>query len=254
MTETTAGIAAIDVETATKRYGSICEIGVAVQHDSGILAQAWDVRPPDNIFIDEFTALHHISGDDRADAPDFNDIWPEVRSMISGRIPICHNAEFDAAHINTALARAWSPDVFGPAACTLRMARLLWPSRTRPFSLVSLCEDNDIPLGENAHSARHDAAATLRIAELLMVDWHLVGSGRLMDLIVASDSPYEREPITDRQANYLASLAKGHGLNDQGLLMRADNKSRASLAIEILKSQPLDRIALDAVLQPALRV
>ena len=262
-------LAAVDVETATRLPGSICQIGVAVDLGGQVEARAWMVRPPGNSFIDEFVAIHGIDADDCADTPDFIDVWPEVRSMIDGHVPISHNAAFDAHQINAALARAGSDEMFGPSACTLRMAHLVWFDRQRPFKLSTLCEDWGIPLGEGAHDASYDAVATLHLAELLLDEWQNSGGGDLWALLDESDDGAEErsdeirdrlfsltgslEPITDKQADFLTSLAEERFLDPDELLVAAGNKYRASLAIDaLLSGKGLDRDEMQGALAAAL--
>ena len=262
-------LAAVDVETATRLPGSICQIGVAVNANGQIEARDWMVRPPGNRFIDEFVAIHGIDADDCANAPDFIDVWPEVRSMIDGHVPISHNAAFDAHQINAALDRAASDEAFGPSACTLRMAHLVWFDRPRPFKLSTLCEDWGIPLGEGAHDASYDAVATLHLAELLLDEWQNSGGGDLWALIDESnDGAEERsdeirdrlfkssgslEPITDKQTEFLASLAEERWLDPDEVLAAAGNKYRASLAIDaLLSGKGLDRDEMQETLAAVL--
>ncbi|MYA40488.1 MAG: hypothetical protein F4Z31_01665 [Gemmatimonadetes bacterium] len=243
--------AAVDVETATRLPGSICQIGVAVD-DGEIEAEAWLVRPPGNRFIDEFVDIHHIDSAACADAPDFIEVWPQVRARIAGCVPVSHNAEFDDRQINAALRRAGSDETFGPSACTLRMAHLLWFERQRSFALVNLCEDWGIPLGEGAHDASYDAVATLHLAELLLDEWQHSGGGDLWDLIDASDDGAEErsktimqrlfkingslEAATAPQAKYLAALAEERWLDPDEIVAAADSKYRASQLIDVFLS------------------
>lgn len=261
-------LAAVDVETATQLPGSICQIGVAVGGGE-IRSRAWLVRPPGNRFFDKFVDIHHIDAAACEDAPEFIDVWPEVRDMIDGHVPISHNAVFDDNQINAALRRAGSDETFGPSACTLRMAHLVWFDRPRSFSLSSLCEDWGIPLGAGAHDASYDAVATLHLAELLLEEWEHSGGGDLWDLIDESDDGAEGrseeirdrlfkisgslEPITDRQADYLASLAGQLLLDPEAILAAADNKYRASRLIDVLRSgSQLDDTALQDAIAAAL--
>ena len=261
-------LAAVDVETATRLPGSICQIGVAVG-GAEIKSRAWLVRPPGNRFIDEFVEIHHLDAAACADAPEFIEVWPQVSDMIDGCVPISHNAIFDDGQINAALRRAGSDEMFGPSACTLRMAHLVWFDRQQRFTLSSLCEDWGIPLGEGAHDASYDAVATLHLAELLLEEWGNSGRGDLWDLIDESDDGAEErseeirdrlfkisgsvEPVTVRQAEYLASLAEQRWLDPEEVLSAADNKYLASRAIDLLRSgDALDRSDLQEALASAL--
>ena len=262
-------LAAVDVETATRLPGSICQIAVAVNVDGEIEAQDWMIRPPGNRFIDEFVAIHGIDADDCENAPDFIDVWPEVRSMIDGHVPISHNAVFDAHQINAALKRAGSDEVFGPSACTLRMAHLVWFDRQRTFKLSALCEDWGIPL-VGAHDASYDAVATLHLAELLLEEWQDSGGGDDLWALIdeSNDGADERsdeirdrlfkssgslEPITDKQTEFLASLAEERRLDPDEVLAAAGNKYRASLAIDaLLSGKGLDRDEMQETLAAVL--
>lgn len=57
----------------------------------------WLIRPPGGLdYFNPFnTRLHGISSRDVADKPQFNELWPEVYSLINNKILAAHNASFD---------------------------------------------------------------------------------------------------------------------------------------------------------------
>ena len=111
--------------------------------------------------------------------------------------------------------------------------------------------------------------ATLHLAELLLDEWQNSGGDDLWALIDESDDGYEErsetirdrlfkntgslEPITDKQTEFLASLAEERRLDPDEVLAAADNKYRASRAIDaLLSGKGLDRDEMQEALAAAL--
>ena len=86
---------AVDVETATNsRF--ICQIGIVsvvageIKEKISIL-----VQPPNNYYDTATTFIHHITPDQTANAPHFNEVWPTIHNYFEGKIVVAHNSSFD---------------------------------------------------------------------------------------------------------------------------------------------------------------
>ena len=117
---------AVDVETANADWGSICQIGVCQVRDGAVVAQdAWLCKPPAKLdsFEDANIAIHGITAEDVADAPNFSEAMDKLESWMDGSPLLAHNAQFDM----TALRRACiAADIEVPAidfGCSLALAR-----------------------------------------------------------------------------------------------------------------------------------
>src|SRR3954454_9923654 len=168
-------VAVIDVETTglSPRTDRIVELGVVLLDDRGeveaefetLLNPGRDVGP---------TNLHGIRAADVVEAPTFADVAPYLRSLLTGRVVVAHNALFDLRFLGRELARAGQPAELPPTLCTMRLAPLFFGPGTR--SLQALCGFVDIPL-VHGHAALHDARATAELM-LHMLSSHL-GEGSL---------------------------------------------------------------------------
>ncbi len=161
-THSVATFAAIDFETAREDRNSACAVGLSIVDDNEHTLQAsWLIRPPDNRYDDFNIEIHGIRPADTADAPNFDQVWPEVADLIGDRLVIAHNTAFDMYVLQHASAH-WN---YTPSdlkfACTYRLAKDTWPQRWS-YRLVHLAEDFDIDLVH--HDALSDANAAAQVA------------------------------------------------------------------------------------------
>ena len=162
--------AIVDIETTGgNASGSrITEIAIII-HDGIKVVDRWEtlVNPQQEIPVAIF-ALTGINNEMVRDAPIFDDISEKVLAMLSDRIFVAHNVNFDYSFIRHQLQEAgfkWT----ARKLCTVRAARKIRPGLSS-YSLGKLCRCLDIPL-ENAHRAGGDANATaLLFSQLLKWD------------------------------------------------------------------------------------
>jgi DNA polymerase-3 subunit epsilon len=147
----------VDFETASTR-GTPCQVG-AVRYKDGqeIAALESFIFQPEQLFHSFNVALHGITPATVADAPH----WPDARSQLlefAGEAPlVAHNAPFDIGVVRDA-SDHWGLE--WPTlryACTLCIARHLWPGQ-RSYSLLLLCGTLGIAAEpRRAHDALNDA-------------------------------------------------------------------------------------------------
>lgn len=155
MSENTRFVA-IDLETATRFRGSICEIGIAVVENGEIVeARSWFVRPRDNRYDYFNIAVHGITPEMTADAPDFKDVWQEVVPYLDGNVVVAHNSSFDMYALKDALDQAGLPLPKFEYYCSLRISRKTFPG-LYSYSLPSLCAAIGVPF-DTHHRAENDA-------------------------------------------------------------------------------------------------
>lgn len=168
---------AFDVETANADWGSICQMGAVRFIDGRVTEQrSWLVQPPQDLaeFHPENIAIHGITAEDVADAPQFATALAELVEFVGDDYLLAHNAQFDF----TALSRACAADGIDTPecyfACTLLLAR----------SLRLGFENNRLPtlahgLGiafDRHHDATADAQACGEIAVALANRENFTGS------------------------------------------------------------------------------
>lgn len=161
--------AIVDIETTGgNASGSrITEIAIVI-HDGTEVVDRWEtlVNPQKEIPFAIF-ALTGITNEMVRGAPIFDDISEKVLEMLTDRVFVAHNVNFDYSFVRHQLEQAgfrWT----ARKLCTVRAARKIKPGLPS-YSLGRLCNSLGIPL-ENAHRAGGDAAATAILFSRLL-EW-----------------------------------------------------------------------------------
>ena len=124
--------AAIDFETAGYDPASACSLGVVAASEDGSVTE-WHrlIRPPVMRFAPGCIAIHGIRPEDVEDKPEFPAFWPEIASLLRGRVVFAHNAQFDMGVLGATLDRYDLPEVPFRFGCTARLARHVWAGLPR---------------------------------------------------------------------------------------------------------------------------
>jgi DNA polymerase-3 subunit epsilon len=161
--------AIVDIEnTGGNASGSrITEIAIII-HDGISVIDRWEtlVNPQKEIPIPIF-ALTGINNEMVRDAPIFDDIAEKVFEMLTGRIFVAHNVNFDYSFVRHQLEESgfkWT----AKKLCTVRASRKIKPG-LGSYSLGNLCRSLDIPI-ERQHRAGGDADATMILFSRLL-EW-----------------------------------------------------------------------------------
>src|SRR5690554_5320694 len=93
-----SGYAVIDIETtgfSPAHNHRILEVAVILVDSAGNRVYQWDtlINPVRDVGA---TEIHGLSGGDVYSAPTFDQIAPELGSLLRGRVPVAHNLNFDA--------------------------------------------------------------------------------------------------------------------------------------------------------------
>ena len=165
----TTEYAIVDIETTggNARGSRITEIAIFI-HNGKEIIERWEtlVNPQQEIPLAIF-ALTGINNELVSKAPIFNDISEKVLAMLTNRIFVAHNVNFDYSFVHKELERSgfkWS----AAKLCTVRAARKIKPG-FRSYSLGVLCNALDIPI-ENRHRAGGDTEATAILFSRLL-EW-----------------------------------------------------------------------------------
>lgn len=161
--------AIVDIETTGgNASGSrITEIAIII-HNGVCVTERFEtlVNPQKEIPAPIF-ALTGINNEMVRDAPIFDDIAEKVLELLTDRIFVAHNVNFDYSFVRHELETAgfrWT----AKKLCTVRAARKIRPGYPS-YSLGKLCRSLDIPL-ENQHRAGGDADATAILFSRLL-EW-----------------------------------------------------------------------------------
>ncbi|GIZ09005.1 exonuclease domain-containing protein [Flavobacterium sp. UMI-01] len=161
--------AIVDIETTggNARGSRITEIAIIIHNGTEIIERYETlVNPQKEIPIPIF-ALTGINNEMVKNAPLFEDISERVLELLTDRIFVAHNVNFDYSFVRHELEASgfkWT----ARKLCTVRAARKIKPGLPS-YSLGRLCNSLGIPL-ENRHRAGGDADATAILFRKL-IEW-----------------------------------------------------------------------------------
>ncbi|MFT3934961.1 MAG: exonuclease domain-containing protein [Chitinophagaceae bacterium] len=159
--------AIIDIETTgghATAHG-ITEVAIILHNGREIEGKFQTLINPRVSIPRHITALTGISNEMVYDAPVFEDVAEKLFNLLSTRIFVAHNVNFDYSFIRHHLQEA-GYHLNTRKLCTVRMARKIIPGFTS-YSLGNLCRDLNIGI-TNRHRAMGDALATVELFEILL--------------------------------------------------------------------------------------
>ncbi|MFY9176979.1 MAG: exonuclease domain-containing protein [Caldicoprobacterales bacterium] len=94
----------IDFETANNNMNSACSLGLVAVKDKKIVdSKYFLIRPPTLEFDNTNIRIHGIRPDDVKDAPEFPEVWDEIKAYFKDNYIIAHNAVFDMSVLKSCL-------------------------------------------------------------------------------------------------------------------------------------------------------
>ena len=153
-----SSVAVIDVETTGLRpfgHDRVVEVAVVVvtPDDEIVREYATLVNPERDIGP---TSIHGLTSADIIDAPTFGMIAGSLIEAMADCVAMAgHNFRFDHAFMVEEFKRLDVAFPQKPSICTMALAG--------GGTLEACCQEQQIPLGNNAHSALHDARATAHL-------------------------------------------------------------------------------------------
>lgn len=171
---------ALDFETATAKWDSPCELGIAIVK-YGVVSEVrnWLIKPLSWPYFSPWNvAVHGIRPADVANAPSFEELWEEVGPLVQNSTIVAHNASFDMGVLRGTLASYRIGHPLFQYFCSVSLSKKIWPHMPK-HDLKTLCTRNGIPLVH--HRAGNDAEATAR---LVLRAGEQLGSSSIEDLLV----------------------------------------------------------------------
>lgn len=82
----------LDFETATRDRDSPCELGLTfVENNQITKVKSWLIKPSYYPYFDNFNvSIHGITPNDVKDAPEFGELWNDIKPLIEGQFLIAH--------------------------------------------------------------------------------------------------------------------------------------------------------------------
>ena len=141
---------AFDVETATQKRSTICQIGYVIVKNLEIVDEnSFLVKPPGNEYSVVNSNLHGLCALDTKNAPILLKVWKKVKKDFKSHTLVAHNASFDSSALAASLDHYNIRIPKLDCICTYQLTNL---------KLKSLCESLKIDLA-NHHDALSDAIA-----------------------------------------------------------------------------------------------
>lgn len=160
------GFAVLDVETTGfEEHDRVVQVAITQVAPDGRVQAEWatlvdPLRNPGPVHI------HGITPERLIGAPAFPAVAAQVEQLLTGRVLVAHNADFDYRMLHTELTRARVPDPVRWRLCTIRLARRVGVP-VGSFSLAALAAHFGLH-NPGAHDARHDTWTTVQLLRLLL--------------------------------------------------------------------------------------
>ena len=114
------------------------------------------IDTPDKIIEDEALRINGLTREQiKAEGKPWDEVFAEIKSLLTGCIPVAHNAQFDYRFLKN---RGF--DV-GDAVCTMEVAWKIWPTQKVKLGIVyNRMYGHDF---EGAHNSLFDVLATIEL-------------------------------------------------------------------------------------------
>ncbi|HRI22352.1 MAG TPA: exonuclease domain-containing protein, partial [Panacibacter sp.] len=159
--------AIVDIETSGSHpaENGITEIAIVLYDGEKVEGRYETLINPGYRIPSFVVQLTGITNEMTAEAPSFSEVAHKIFNLLSNRIFIAHNVNFDYSFIKHHLRSAgyeWMPKKL----CTLKLSRKAFPGFPK-YGLGHICRAMDIPV-ENRHRAGGDANATTILFEKIL--------------------------------------------------------------------------------------
>lgn len=162
---------AIDFETATSQWTSICSMGICVVENNRVIKRKEIlIQPTPNEFTAYNIKIHGITPEMVADRMTFDGYWDEIRPYLDGKTVIAHNTSFDINVLRRTL------DMFSikyPSfeyICTVKLSQKAYPT-FESHKLNRLCDELGIAFSH--HHAAEDAYACAMVMLNILKDYNI---------------------------------------------------------------------------------
>ncbi len=149
-----------DVETPNRANNRMSAIGITIIED-GIIADSFFSLVDPEVYFDRFnTQLTGISADTVQGAPNFAQLWEQIKPVMESGILVAHNAVFDMSVLKKCLhdyGIEWKNTA--KYICTVQAGKKLLPGMSH--SLNVMCDHYGISLDH--HKADSDSRACAEI-------------------------------------------------------------------------------------------
>ena len=162
---------AIDFETATSMYKSICSMGICVVENNKIVEQKEILIKPVPFEFKEYNIkIHGITPEAVMYKPTFDIYWPMIRPYLDNRLVVAHNTSFDITALCATLDHFNIPYPVCRYLCTVKLSQKAYPELSS-HKLNNLCSALGVEFSH--HQAYDDAYACAKVLLRIMEDYRL---------------------------------------------------------------------------------
>ncbi|TDG36052.1 DNA polymerase III subunit epsilon [Pedobacter changchengzhani] len=187
--------AIVDIETTGGHASAngITEVAINIHDGERIVERFTTLINPKQEIPVYITALTGIDKSMLHNAPTFDEVAPQIYQLLSDKVFVAHNVNFDYSFIKYHLSAAGF-DLQCKKLCTVRLSRKLLPGKAS-YSLGKLCTALKIPI-ENRHRAAGDADATSILFDMLLAN---DGEGIIAEMLKKTSKEQVLPPHLDKK-------------------------------------------------------
>lgn len=162
---------AIDFETATSNFTSLCSMGICVVKNNRITERKEIyIHPVPFEFSPYNIKIHGIHPYMVEEMPTFAEYWDEIKPYIEGQTVVAHNTGFDITALCSTLDLFNIPYPTFNYICTVKLSQKAYPD-IPSHKLNNLCDELNIKF--HHHQAYDDAYACAKVLLKILDDYSL---------------------------------------------------------------------------------
>lgn len=163
---------AIDFETATSNYTSVCSLGLCVVENSQVTQRKEILIKPEPFEFNDYNIkIHGITPDMVENMPTFDKYWESLKPYLENKTVIAHNADFDVGALCATLEYFRIPFPTFDYLCTVKLSQKAYPE-LKSHKLNKLCDALGIKF--HHHQAYDDAYACAMVMLRVLEDYSLI--------------------------------------------------------------------------------
>lgn len=163
-------MAIIDCETTGGKAtrDRITELAIILV-DDGSISEVWQqLINPQTTIPPWITKITSITQSMVHEQPSFNDLWPQIKAKLEGRVLVAHNARFDYGFLKNEVKRCGETLTL-KTLCSVKFSRLLYPQHKK-HSLDAIIQRLGIQVSQR-HRALDDAEVIVKLFQQACLDY-----------------------------------------------------------------------------------
>ena len=162
---------AIDFETATSCWDSICSMGICVVENNKVKEiKEILIKPVPFEFKEMNISIHGITPDMVRDKPTIHEIWDDVRHYVQNKLVVAHNASFDVGALRKTLDGCGIELPTFKYICTVKLSQIAYPELPS-HKLINL--GDSLGINFSHHTACDDAYACAEVLLHILRDFNI---------------------------------------------------------------------------------